>query len=124
MNKRYIENSIPKAIELINNNPNIYNETLKKVPNEFMGYVSSFAVAIAQSGAIQAVTFYEDRGSAKFPREEILNVIKELMEVENLREYIANNPILGKEKLLDSAIVFKMALRVFKLEKGMESWVD
>ncbi len=119
MNKRYIEKSIPEAIKLIKENKNIYNEVQKAIPNEFMGYVSSFAVSVTLSGAVQATVFYSDKGSAKFHREEMLNVIKELMGVgDNLIEHLKNNP-LDKEKLLDSAIAFKMALRVFELKKGM-----
>ncbi len=122
MNKKYIEQSIPKAIKYIEENKNIYNENENAVPNEFMGYVSSFAVAVTLAGPIQAVTFYEDNNhSARFPREEMISVIKKLMEVEDLIEHLKNNP-LEKSKLIDSAIAFKMALRVFKLKKGMSPW--
>ncbi|MEA1879089.1 MAG: hypothetical protein U9N11_00370 [Campylobacterota bacterium] len=121
MNKRYIEESIPKAIKLIKDNQKIYNETLNQVPNEFMGYVSSFAVAVTMSGAVQAVVFYNDNGSATFPRKEMLNVIANLMDIENLEDHLKEYP-LDKEKLLDSAIAFKMALRVFELKKGMTLW--
>jgi len=120
MNKRYIEKSIPKAIELIMNNSKIYNQEKKQVPNEFMGYISSFAVSVTMSGAIQAIIFYQDKGSAKFHREAVLEVIRELMDVPNLMEHLKHNP-LDKEKLLDSAIACKMALRVFDLKKGMKN---
>jgi len=118
MNKRYIEASIPKAIKLIEENSKIYNSELKQVPNEFMGYISSFAVAVTLSGPIQAIIFYGNKGSAKFHREEMLTVISTLMEVNDLMEHIQQNP-LDKEKLIDSAIAFKQALNVFKLKKGM-----
>ncbi len=120
MNKRYIEASIPKAIKLIQENSKIYNSELKQVPNEFIGYISSFAVSVTLSGSIQAIIFYSDKGSAKFHREEMLSVIASLMGVNNLLNHLKENP-LDKEKLLDSAIAFKMALRVFELKKGMTS---
>jgi len=122
MNKRYIEKSIPEAIRLIKANNKIYNKSENAIPNEFMGYVSSFAVSVTLSGAVQAIVFYNDKGSAKFHREEMLNVMATLMGVDgDLMTYIKNNP-LDKEKLLDSAISFKMALRVFELKTGMTSW--
>lgn len=118
MNKRYIEASIPKAIKLIQANNKIYNAELKQVPNEFVGYINSFSVSVTLSGSIQAIIFYNDKGSAKFHREEMLKVIATLMGVNDLMEHLKANP-LDKEKLLDSAIAFKMALRVFELRKGM-----
>ena len=121
MNKRYIESAIPKAIEFIKNEPKIYNDELKKVPNEFMGYISSFSVSVTMSGSMQSIIFYSDKGSAKFHREAMLDVIRKLMDVQDLRGHLERNP-LAKEKLLDSAIAFKMALRVFDLEKGMIPW--
>lgn len=123
MNKRYIESSIPKAIKAIKENSKIYNKDSKKVPNEFNAYVSSFAVSVTISGAVQAVVFYSNQGSARFPRDEILKVLASLMDIDtldNLRIHIEKNP-LAKEKLLDSAIAFKMALRVFNLKKGMKN---
>jgi len=120
MNRRYIEKSIPKAIELIKNNAKIYNNEKKSVPNEFIGYISSFAVSVTLSGSIQALIFYGEKGSAKFHREEILRIIAILMEVTDLQAHMIAHP-LDKEKLLDSAIAFKMALRVFDLEKGVSS---
>jgi len=119
MNKKYIEEKIPEAIELIKNNNKIYFKDKDAVPNEFVGYISSFAVAVTQSGPIQAITFYQDKGSAKYHREEMLKVIKQLMGVKgDFIEYIKNNPD-KKSKLIDSAIAFKMALRVFNLKKGL-----
>ncbi len=124
MNKRYIENKIPEAIELIRKNAKVYFEKEDAVPNEFMGYISSFAVSVTLSGPVQAITFYQDKGSAKFHREEMIRVIKELMEVEgdfeNFINYMKENPS-KKAKLLDSAITFKMALRVFALKKGLSN---
>jgi hypothetical protein len=122
MNRRYIEKSIPEAIKLIKENNKIYHPEKKQVPNEFVGYVSSFAVAITLSGAFQATIFYQEAHKANFPREEMLEVIAKLMGVDNLLEHLKDNP-LAKERLIDSAMAFKMALRVFELKKGMTPWV-
>jgi len=107
---------------MIEENEHIYNQHKDAVPNEFIGYVSSFAVSVALSGPAQALTFYESQGKAKFHREEIVSVMTRLMEIESdLSTYMRKHPE-KKEKLLACAVALKEALRVFNLKKEMELW--
>jgi len=125
MNRREIERLIPIAIKAIRNNPKIYNSEKKAVPNEFTGYVNSFAVSIRLSGVYQAIIFYRKKDSgAKFPREEMLYEIEKMMKIENLQTYLEDAPVTAdfKEKLLEATIAFKSALDVFPLKKEMKSW--
>jgi len=124
MNRREIERLIPIAIKAIRNNPKIYNSKEKIVPNEFTGYVSSFAVSITLSGVYQAIIFYRKENSgAKFPREEMIYEIEKMMKIDNLQTYLEKAPVTAdfKEKLLEATIAFKSALQVFVLKKEIDS---
>lgn len=113
MNKRYIDNLLPQAIEAIINNNKIYDNTTYSAHNEFISYISGFAIAVSQSGIRQAILFYSKKGSAKFDRSAMIDVLGELMN-ENLIQKAENNATLPhefKQKLLDTSVAFKMALR-------------
>lgn len=125
MNRREIERLIPIAIKAIRENPKIFHNEKKVVPNEFMGYVNSFAVSISLSGVYQAIIFYRNNeSSAKFHREEMIYTIEKMMQIENLQTYLEDAPVTAefKEKVMDATIAFKTALNVFKLEKKMKKW--
>ena len=131
MNRREIERLIPIAIKAIRNNPKIYNSEKKAVPNEFAGYVNSFAVSITLSGVYQAIIFYSQEkkeNKPKFHRNEMIFEIRKMMKKipkgETLQIYLEKAPVTAdfKEELLDATIAFKTALQVFKLEKEMELW--
>ena len=113
MNKKYIDNLLPQAIETIKNNARIYDNTNHSAHNEFIGYISGFAIAVSQSGVRQAILFYSKQGSAKYDRRAMLEVLGELMN-DNLVQKAESNTTLShefKQNLLDTSVAFKMALR-------------
>ncbi|WP_051412066.1 type III-B CRISPR module-associated protein Cmr5 [Halonatronum saccharophilum] len=120
MSKKRIEEYIPKAIKLIEEEK-IAKEG--KVPKEFNGYIASFGASMIQSGLLPAIAFYEDDNSkSQKERHKLMKVILRLIsegdECSRLLEYVIDNQDSKdsiKRRVKDGAIAVKLAIRTFKL---------
>lgn len=124
MNKRRVNELIPKVIEYIPSSGILIDN---EIPNEFKGYVSSFGASIIQSGILSTVAFFSNPDSAaKKDRVEIINIIYNIMDKkfphnkeEGLLSYLLNNKEHIddiKEEIINVAIALKLGMRVFKFK--------
>ncbi len=139
MNKRFIEELIPKAIELIDKNDKMKVDG--GIPNEFNAYISSLGTSLSQAGLRQSIIFYsmpkENKEQnikghgANHNREEIIKVAEKLLQQKgiipeniNILEYVNSKSLEElvnfKPKLIDTIIAIKMAIRSFKMIKSSE----
>ncbi len=95
--------------------------TIKYIPKEFKGYISSFGASVIQSGLIPALAFFSNDEGAKEDRSKILDVIYQILEINsppgNLLKYVVDNGDneLLKEQIMDAATALKLAIRTYKL---------
>jgi len=119
MNKKSLENLIPDAI-------NIIEEEFKgkKIPKEFNGYISSFGASIIQSGLKATVANYENQNSSsnqdkKILTKMILKLIDKEQETTLLKYIIESKEIdfILKKQIKTAAIAIKLAIRTFEFEE-------
>ena len=117
-----IEKLIPDAIE-------IAREKLSKgkttMPKGYKSAISSFGASILQAGILPTVAFYSEKGESEINRPFLLDAIFTLIKKQTqqtinegkLIEYVVKNKNDKriKQKILDSAIALKLAIRTFEL---------
>lgn len=134
MNKRRVDELIPKIIDYINDNNKIKNSG-NKIPREFNSYISNFGASIVQSGLVATVAFFSSENAnsnrdRKLLMSLILNIIKEKEKKDEngtLLNYIINNKEkidLIKEEIIDIAVATKLAIRVFEFTEESSEEVN
>lgn len=143
-NKRKIDEYIPKAINSLSNNRKIVKDG--KIASGFAGQIATFSVAVSMGSLLSAVAFFSEQKQASVERQELMNVIYEIItgEVSEIKRETDNkdpkllsyvkkkyeekyeetnkNKILEyrrfQEDILDAAIAVKLAINFFhKIEK-------
>ena len=140
-NKRKIDEYIPKAINSLSNNRKIVKDG--KIASGFAGQIATFSVAVSMGSLLSAVAFFSEQKQASVERQELMNVIYEIItrevseinkETDNkdpkLLSYVKKkyeetkeDKILEyrrfQEDILKAAIAVKLAINFFhKIEKG------
>ena len=119
MSKKRIENYIPKAIEVLDDE---FRDGV--IPSAYNGYISSFGASIMQSGLKPTLALFENTGAkTKENKEYLVYLITRILtdkkdDISLLRYVIDNNEELLKQKIMDISIAIKLSIRTFKLEKG------
>lgn len=146
-NKRKIDEYIPKAINSLSKNEKIVING--KIKSGFAGQIATFSVAVSTGSLLSAVAFFSENKKSTVERQELMNVIYEIITGENVREKEANNSdsvLLSyvkkkyeqthsqkgdasslldygqfQQDILNAAIAVKLAINFFPKEKENES---
>ena len=143
-NKRKIDEYIPKAIDSLSKNTKIVKNGT--IASGFVGQIATFSVAVSMGSLLSAVAFFSEQKQAIVERQELMNVIYEIITGENLNttkdsepkllahvrkkyeETYKNKTILEyrrfQQDILNAAIAVKLAINFFqkvdKIEKTGE----
>ena len=143
-NKRKIDEYIPKAIDSLSKNTKIVKNGT--IASGFVGQIATFSVAVSMGSLLSAVAFFSEQKQARVERQELMNVIYEIITGENLNttkdsepkllahvrkkyeETYKNKTILEyrrfQQDILNAAIAVKLAINFFqkvdKIEKTGE----
>ena len=124
MNKLNIEKMIIHAMENLDDNHKIVKNN--EIDSKYFGYISAFGPSVIQSGLLQTIAFYcsksEDKKHIIDLMEETLKKAKLIETTKDLLTYVretlnskefANRSVL-KNKILDSCIACKLAMKTYK----------
>lgn len=127
MNKKNIEMMIPIAMDEIENK--FKNSREDGIESKYFGYVNSFGACVIQSGLSQTLTFYGAEGS-EADRKAIANLFEAILKKFNNnlkpheklleRTLFINEKgsefekIQWKNRLLETNVALKLAMRTFK----------
>jgi len=123
MNKKFIDDMIPVAIESIEKNGIAVDGV---VPSPYNGYIASFATSVVRAGIRQSVIFFcNEEANTRENRAQMMLVLQEVLQQGN--KMPSNTSLVdfvnqaGTEELhrfktdiMDAAVACKMALRTFK----------
>lgn len=143
-NKRKIDEYIPKAIDSLSKNTKIVKNGT--IASGFVGQIATFSVAVSMGSLLSAVAFFSEQKQAIVERQELMNVLYEIITGEDLNttkdselkllahvkkkyeETYKNKNILEyrrfQQDILNAAIAVKLAINFFqkvdKIEKTEE----
>lgn len=119
MNKKKIDNLIPKAITLLENRL-VNDGTIDKV---YQGYLASFGPTVISSGLLQTIMFY----SGDDKKKKVIEIMWELIKNDlssndtNMQDFLNkdNNhkDYAIKNKILEANIACKLSIRTFVLKE-------
>ena len=130
MNKHLIEEFIPIACKALENNKTICQDG--KISSTLKGNIASFGAAIRMGSLLSAAAFFSQQGGASEPRQELLNVILEVLkehkdvpeDCTSLFAYICErrrqDMAQMKNLVVSAAVAVKLAMNMFKLEDKPE----
>ena len=91
----------------------------------FRGQISSFGAAVVGGSVCAAIAFFSQQSGAAVEREKLLEAIqyilqkKEIMKKEeDLFSYAVHNKEKAKEEILNAAIALKLAMNLYRFDKG------
>lgn len=119
MSKRLIENYIPKAMEVLDDE---FQDGI--IPSAYNGYISSFGASMIQSGLKPTLALFENTNAkTKESKEYLTYIILRVLtgkkdDISLLRYVMKKNEELMKQKIMDISIAIKLSIRTFKLDKG------
>lgn len=123
MRHEITQEEIKKAIGVIKD-VGIAKGTSKTVPSEFVGYVAAFGAAITLTGVLPAVVLYgNEEARTQDDRSRVVDAIAQLLDLkkQKLSDYLlalsADELLVAEERIIQHAIVLKLALRTFRTEK-------
>ncbi|TYQ16300.1 UNVERIFIED_CONTAM: hypothetical protein Cloal_2826 [Acetivibrio alkalicellulosi] len=123
MNKRRVNDLIPKAYEVLSITGIAKNGTIQKT---FRGQIATFGAAISMGSLLSAIAFFSNDGDASVERSKLIKAIhilidpnsnnKDLFEftkskIKNGQENIA------KEEVINGAIALKLAMNFYHFNK-------
>ena len=124
MNKRKVDDLIPKAVEILTDTGIANKEG--KIKKTYRGQISTFGAAIINGSLISAVAFFSDNGNSSTERSKLIEAIGKLIPEsrEDLFEYVKKSVKSKKkevkEEILNAAIALKLAMNLYNLEKETE----
>ena len=123
MNKRKVDDLIPKAYEVLKSSGIVERDengnATNKINKAWRGQISSFGASIAQGSLIAAVSFFSKKGQADVDRSKLMEAIKQLLELESsLYEYVKDEcgRKAKKENIINAAVALKLAMNLYNLE--------
>jgi len=118
MNKKKIDELIPKAIEKLAKLPK-KDGGIEKV---YQGYLASFGPTVISSGLLQTVMFYSGDDS----KNKVIKIMYELIkndlntDAKTMQEFLVQNEnhkdYAIKNKILEANIACKLSIRTFELK--------
>lgn len=133
MNKYLIEELIPTAYQALENNKIICQDG--KISSTLRGNIASFGAAIQMGSLLSAVAFFSQQGGASKPRQELLNIILEVLkehrdvpeDCDSLFTYLCEcgrqEMAQVKNLVVSAAVAVKLAMNLFQLEDATEEKV-
>lgn len=141
-NKRKIDEYIPKAIDILSMNKKIVKDG--KIEGGFAGQIATFSVAVSMGSLLSAVAFFSEKKQSAVERQELMNVIYEIITGKTAKEEGSNLLSHTKKKyeethpkdksskglfeyaefqrdILNAAIAVKLAINFFEKVKENES---
>ena len=125
MNKRRVEQLIPKAINLLNDNKEINNKEKGGIDKKFRSKISSFGAAVTMGSFKSAVAFFSEQNNSDVQRDELIKMMYNLYtgeQVESAKTVLiavanADEATLADMKafFIDASIAIKLALNAFNL---------
>lgn len=119
MNKKKIDNLIPKAINLLESKL-VKDGVIDKV---YQGYLASFGPTVISSGLLQTVMFY----SGDDKKKKVIEIMWELIKSDlnshasNMEDFLNENynhkSYAVKNKILEANIACKLSIRTFVLKE-------
>jgi len=127
MNKRKVEQLLPKAIEALNHEPSKIKKTDGKdiyIEKGFRGQISSFGAAVTMGSFRAAVAFFGNNGESDVERSELIRtmyymvkgewfpaqtIVEEIVSMDNAK--LAQM----KEDFINASVALKLALNAFDL---------
>lgn len=131
MNKKKIDELIPKAVEVLDKveivdsgekSRIVVNGRIKKT---FRGQISTFGAAITNGSLISAVAFFSEKGGATVDRRLLIKAIEQLISETNgkninLFDYVKDkgkeSERRTRENILNAAIAIKLAMNLYDLD--------
>lgn len=127
MNKRLVEEFIPYAYDALKINQTICIDG--KISGTLKGNIASFGAAVQMGSLLSAVAFFSQQGGATKPRQELLNIILQILKrhgdiqesEHTLFDYICKADVEEREGIkalvINAAIAVKLAMNLFEPEK-------
>ena len=128
MNKRKVEQLLPKAIEALNHEPSKIKKTDGKdiyIEKGFRGQISSFGAAVTMGSFRAAVAFFGNNGESDVERSELICIMYYMVKGEWLsaKEIVSkitsirdNAELMQmKEDFINASVALKLALNAFDL---------
>lgn len=127
MNKRAVDELLPKAYEIVGRN--ITKNGV--VDNGFRGQISTFGAAITMGSLLSAVCFFSKQAGSDVDRSQITKSIGQLVGLPNNQElfeylkdkiyhnekYSWKEEQIQKEKVINATIALKLALNLYKIDR-------
>lgn len=129
MNKHLIEELIPIAFKALESNKIICPDG--KIISTLKGNIASFGAAIQMGSLLSAVAFFSQQGGASEPRQELLNVILEVLkehrdvpeDCTSLFVYICEcrkqEMPQVKNLVVSAAVAVKLAMNLFHISRSV-----
>ena len=126
MNRHLVEEFIPIAFKALENNKKICKDG--KISGTLKGNIASFGAAIQMGSLLSAVAFFSQQGGASEPRQELLNIILEMLkehkdmseDCTSLFTHICENEQQGiaqmQNLVVSAAVAVKLAMNLFEPE--------
>ena len=117
MNKKKIDEYIPKAVKELNGL--VENGSIDKV---YQGYFASFGPSVITSGLLQTVMFYVGDSNKKKIIDILYKLVKKDLNIqeESLDKFLVKNGnyknYLIKNRILEANVACKLAIRTFNLK--------
>ena len=124
MNKRKIDDLIPRAYELLGkkeegkNGLGIMSGDTKK-NGQYRGQIASFGAAVAQGSILSAVSFFSSKGGSEVERQLLMTAIAKLINYDGeLYQYVIDNDRrVAKNEILHAAVALKLVMNLYDLGK-------
>lgn len=122
-----VEEFIPSAYNILKNNSVICKEGV--ISRTLKGNIAAFGAAVRMGSLMSAVAFFNKQGSASQPRQELLNIILQILKEhgeiqeseQTLFHYIceadSQKKAQAKELVVNAAVAVKLAMNLFELEE-------
>lgn len=117
MNKRKVDELIPRAYDVLKEVEIVENGKVKKA---WRGQISSFGASVATGSLLAAVAFFSNKSGADVDRPKLLRGIEKLLRIQTgLKAYLSDKsvPIAAKkERIMEAAVALKLAMNLYELE--------
>lgn len=124
MDKKKVDELLPKAYEVIHDNHVICRDG-RSVDKAFRGQISTLGAAIINGSTLAAVAFFSQKGQAAVDRTQLLRCVEKLLGLSDGSIFAhikdcgqrAQSRQECREEVLNAVIALKLALNLFDLKE-------